>query len=53
MSCSEGTESHQGRWAAGTSMDGLSQFEYVADPVATGQAPILEAAPDYIHGTPK
>ncbi|WP_019414024.1 manganese catalase family protein [Paenisporosarcina sp. TG20] len=53
MSCSEGTESQQGRWASGPSMDGLSQFEYVAHPVATGQAPILVPAPGYIHGTSK
>lgn len=29
---SEGTESEQGRWANGMAPDGLSQFEYLADP---------------------
>lgn len=53
MNCSAGMESQQGRWASGPSMDGLGQFEYEANPVATGQSPILEAAPGYIHGTPK
>ncbi|QBP41276.1 manganese catalase family protein [Paenisporosarcina antarctica] len=53
MNCSEGAESQQGRWASGPSMDGLGQFEYEAKPVATGQSPILETAPGYIHGTPK
>jgi Mn-containing catalase len=52
MSCSEGTESEQGRWASGPSMDGLSEFKYEAKPVATGQAPELEPAPGYIHGSP-
>ncbi|MGK9185178.1 manganese catalase family protein [Priestia filamentosa] len=52
MSCSEGTESEQGRWASGPSMDGLSEFKYEAKPVATGQAPHLNPAPGYTHGTP-
>lgn len=53
MSCSEGTESQSGRWASGPSIDGMGQFEYVDKPVGTGQAPELEQAPGYIHGTPK
>ncbi|CAI9389443.1 manganese catalase family protein [Niallia sp. Sow4_A1] len=53
ISCSEGTESQAGRWAKGPSMDGMGQFEYVENPVGTGQAPELEQAPGYIHGTPK
>ncbi|MBM6618194.1 manganese catalase family protein [Bacillus suaedaesalsae] len=52
MSCSEGTESKSGRWASGPTPDGKSQFDYVANPVATGQAPMLQPAPGYIHGTP-
>jgi Mn-containing catalase len=52
MNCSEGTESQEGRWAAGPSMDGQSQFKYEAHPVATGQSPFLAPAPGYIHGTP-
>lgn len=52
MNCSEGTESQQGRWASGPSMDGLGQFTYEAKPVGTGQAPELSPAPGYIHGTP-
>lgn len=52
MSCSEGTESQMGRWANGPSMDGLGEFKYETKPAATGQAPALEPAPGYIHGTP-
>jgi Mn-containing catalase len=33
---SEGTESQEGRWASGPSMDGKGKFEYVADPEAMG-----------------
>src|ERR687890_93553 len=33
---SEGTESQEGRWASGPSMDGKGQFEYVAEPEAMG-----------------
>ena len=51
---SEGEESKQGRWAQGPSMDGLGQFEYLADPQPltddTGEGP----QPDpRLHGTPK
>jgi Mn-containing catalase len=38
--CSAGTESQQGRWAAGTTPDGLGQFEYVADPKPLGEVPV-------------
>ncbi len=34
-------------------MDGMGQFEYVANSIGTGEAPELEQAPGYIHGTPK
>ncbi|HEV2131664.1 MAG TPA: manganese catalase family protein [Longimicrobiaceae bacterium] len=30
--CSEGTESSEGRWARGPSLDGRGEFQYVADP---------------------
>jgi Mn-containing catalase len=33
---SEGTESQEGRWASGPSMDGKGEFEYVAQPEAMG-----------------
>jgi Mn-containing catalase len=33
---SEGTESQQGRWASGPSMDGKGEFEYVSEPQAMG-----------------
>jgi len=33
---SEGTESQEGRWASGPSMDGKGEFEYVAEPEAMG-----------------
>ncbi len=52
MNFSEGTESSQGRWASGTSMDGQGQFTYIENPEAMGQIPHLQTAPMYIHGTP-
>src|SRR3954466_8893831 len=33
---SEGTESQEGRWASGPSMDGKGEFEYAAEPQAMG-----------------
>jgi Mn-containing catalase len=36
MNFSEGTESQEGRWASGPSMDGKGEFEYVAEPEAMG-----------------
>jgi Mn-containing catalase len=36
MNFSEGGESAAGRCAEGPSMDGKAEFEYVADPQATG-----------------
>jgi Mn-containing catalase len=33
---SEGTESQEGRWASGPSIDGKGEFEYVANPEAMG-----------------
>ncbi|MCU9613513.1 manganese catalase family protein [Caldibacillus lycopersici] len=52
MSFSKGTESSEGRWAKGPSMDKQGQFEYVENPTAMGQVPILNQAPAYIHNTP-
>jgi Mn-containing catalase len=51
---SEGNESAQGRWAQGPSIDGMGQFEYLADPqpltTDTGEGP----PPDpRLHGTGK
>ncbi|MEG7379753.1 manganese catalase family protein [Bacillus subtilis] len=51
MDCSKGTESQSGRWASGTSMDGKGNFEYVGEPEAMGQKPMLKPAPPYVHGT--
>ncbi|SET98081.1 Mn-containing catalase [Salinibacillus kushneri] len=50
---SEGTESEEGSWAHGKSMDGQGEFEYIAKPEAMGQIPELNPSPNYIHGTPK
>ncbi|OEH53470.1 manganese catalase [Oceanobacillus sp. E9] len=52
MNYSFGDESSEGRWAKGKSMDGDGEFEYIRDPKAFGQKPILKSAPGYIHGTP-
>ncbi|REJ11023.1 manganese catalase family protein [Halobacillus trueperi] len=49
---SEGTESQQGRWASGPTMDGKGSFEYIQDPKPMGQIPDLKPGPAYIHGTP-
>lgn len=52
MNFSKGEESSAGRWANGPSMDGVGQFEYVADPIARGQVPQLKPAPAFVHSTP-
>lgn len=52
MNFSSGEDSKTGRWAAGPSMDGQANFEYVARPEAMGQNPQLIPSPPYIHGTP-
>ncbi|MCT2536380.1 manganese catalase family protein [Aquibacillus koreensis] len=51
MNFSNGEESSQGRWASGKSMDGLGNFEYIAQPQAMGQIPKLNPSPAYMHGT--
>ncbi|WP_078553079.1 manganese catalase family protein [Bacillus alkalicellulosilyticus] len=48
---SEGEESRKGRWAQGPSMDGLGQFNYVAQPQPFGKRPRLRPAPPYVHNT--
>ncbi|HET8728651.1 MAG TPA: manganese catalase family protein [Alphaproteobacteria bacterium] len=53
MNCSEGTESQQGRWASGPSMDGKREFQYVADPKPMGPVPELGQVDPRLHGTPK
>jgi Mn-containing catalase len=48
---SRGNESASGRWAQGTSMDGLGTFNYVENPVPFAKKPVLKPAPPYIHDT--
>lgn len=52
--CSEGTESEQGRWAAGPTPDGKGQFRYLADPEPMGEV-VEEMNPvdPRMYGTPK
>ncbi|MFC4559935.1 manganese catalase family protein [Virgibacillus kekensis] len=52
MNFSKGEESANGRWAKGSSYDGQGNFEYISNPEAMGQVPILNASPPYVHGTP-
>ncbi|MBD2446506.1 manganese catalase family protein [Nostoc sp. FACHB-152] len=49
---SEGTESSEGRWAKGPSMDGKGEFEYVENPKPLGPEPHLPVADPKLHGTP-
>jgi Mn-containing catalase len=52
--CSAGTESAQGRWAQGQTIDGLGQFEYFADPrPLTGDAGVAPPPNPLLHGTDK
>ena len=53
MNFSSGAESRQGRWAAGPTPDGRSEFGYVADPQPMAPAPDPEPADPLLHGTPK
>lgn len=50
--CSEGTESAEGRWAKGPSIDGRGTFEYLADPKPLGPEPKLGEADPRLQGTP-
>lgn len=49
---SEGTDSAEGRWAKGKSMDGKGEFEYVANPQALGPEPDPPPSDPKLHGTP-
>jgi Mn-containing catalase len=48
---SEGTESAEGRWAKGASMDGKGEFEYVANPQPLGPEPNPPQSDPRLHGT--
>jgi Mn-containing catalase len=50
--CSVGEESGQGRWAKGPSMDGLAEFEYLADAQPLTDDRGIAPQPDpLLHGT--
>ncbi len=51
--CSAGTQSGEGRWASGQSMDGKSNFEYIENPGPLGPAPELGAGNPKVFGTTK
>jgi Mn-containing catalase len=46
INCSSGTESADGRWAQGDSIDGKGRFEYVASPAPLGEVPNLNGGAD-------
>jgi Mn-containing catalase len=48
---SAGTESGEGRWASGPSMDGKGEFEYLANPLPVGEVPVPPPADPRLHGT--
>ena len=48
---SEGSESSQGRWAKGKSMDGKGEFEYVANPQPLGPEVVPPPPEPKLHGT--
>lgn len=50
---SEGTESAQGRWAQGPSMDGRGQHSFVDTPPALGPVPELGMTDPRLYGTQK
>ena len=50
---SEGTESAQGRWASGPSMDGKGEITYVEQPPALGPVQELGQIDPRLFGTPK
>ncbi|GHC72325.1 manganese catalase family protein [Limoniibacter endophyticus] len=54
MNFSGGEESKEGRWAKGPSIDGMGEFEYVAEPRAMGEVvEEMNPADPLMHGTPK
>jgi Mn-containing catalase len=50
---SEGTDSAEGRWAKGASMDGKGEFEYIENPQPLGPEPQPPQPDPRLHGTPK
>lgn len=50
---SEGTDSAEGRWAKGKSMDGKGEFQYVATPQPLGPEPQPPQPDPRLHGTAK
>ncbi len=50
---SEGTQSAEGRWAKGKSMDGKGEFEYLAHPQPLGPEPELPQPEPKLHATKK
>jgi len=54
LNCSKGTESEEGRWAKGPSLDGKGEFEYVQEPTPQGPIPDLNGGADPLYyGTSK
>lgn len=53
INCSPNGESSTGRWASGPSIDGRSEFEYVAQPAPRGEVPELAPADPQLYGTAK
>lgn len=51
MNFSVGEESSTGRWANGPLPDGTGDFEYVANPTAYGDAPVLNPPAKHQHST--
>ncbi|MFC0342371.1 manganese catalase family protein [Paracoccus niistensis] len=51
--CSEGTESSEGRWSAGTTPDGKGTFEYLASPQPlSSDEGLLNPVDPRLYGTP-
>ncbi|NDJ17334.1 manganese catalase family protein [Myxacorys almedinensis] len=51
LNLSEGTESAEGRWAKGQSIDGKGEFEYVEQPKPLGSEPNPPTPDPRLHGT--
>jgi Mn-containing catalase len=51
MNFSPNGDSAQGRWAAGPSIDGQAEFQYVSEPVALGDVPELGPGDPQLYGT--
>jgi len=50
-SCSDGTESGQGRWASGPSIDGKGEFTYLANPQPLAEEPEPLSADPLLYAT--